>query len=409
MHIRNKKIMRKLSLIFVCSVLPISAQATHFQGPLLVNDAFVKTNGNIISGNFSGTLTSPAITVSSTSPVIILNSTVTGPGDLIYTAGGNVEIDNTVGTGTNPNVVNTQKGYFVHAEKPVSLSVNNCTVTGTSMGVYVHGYSGNYTHTNTITIYNNQFNNIDGRPSDGKSGYVTNGDYNAHTIQFNNVVGVPDIEISWNQSINLPLQGDVGAIISMYDSSGTSTSPIMIHDNYLQGALPSDPGVDKYAGGGILTDGTASDTATNASAWVNVYNNQIVASANYGISFAAGNNNNAYNNRVVSSGFTTSGAFYPMTYANGVNNYNNYNQPATVFFNNLIQNNVVGYIGGTPGAPTVPRRSDHYLPGQASTVVNNWWTPNDAAHPTLADEANELAMWEAKQAFNKKKVGATLN
>jgi hypothetical protein len=395
------------TLILAASPLAHAKDFKNYNKPLVVDNAFVQANGNVITGDFVGTTSTPALTITATTPVTVVNSTVTGPADLIYGDGIYLTLLNTIGTGTNPNVYGSQKGRFLHIEQVGSLDMENCTVTGTSFGVYINRYVGNFTHSQGIRIINNIINNVDGRLSDGNGGYIPDGDYNAHAFQLNQVVAVPYVEIAWNQVINTPFQSSVNDQINIYVSSGTKENPIRIHDNYLQGAYPANPGVDSYSGGGIITDGGTNDTATSATSWVNIYNNQVVSTANYGISIAAGNNNNAYKNRVVSSGFISTGAFIPMTYSNGLNNYNNYNQPATTFFNNLVQNNLAGLIAGTSGSPKTPRRSDHYLPGQGSSVPNTWWLPDDAAHPTLADEGNELSLWNKKLKANKMLLGAT--
>jgi hypothetical protein len=379
----------------VISAIPFtSAYAIIYQGPLVVDKDYIKKHGNVITGNYIGTADTPAITVQSGSAVTIINSNVTGPGDLIY--GNNVDLTvmRTNGISTNPNVAGAQKGTFIHIEGAAHLDIENNTATGPRFGIYVNGYVGNNTHTEALRFINNVFSNIDARPSDGNGGYATSGEWNGHGIQLNQVHNVPDIEIAWNQIINTPYMSQCSDIINIYESSGTKASPILIHDNYLQGAYPASPG-EKYTGGGIITDGSPNDTATNATAFVNVYNNQIVSSANYGISIASGHDNNFYNNRIVSSGYLSNGSFIPMSYANGINNYNNYNQPATTYFNNIAQTNYVGYIASQGNGTGIPRRSDFYLPGQSGNN-NSEMQPVNAQTPTIANEQQEYVLWQHK-------------
>jgi parallel beta-helix repeat protein len=54
-----------------------------------------------------------------------------------------------------------------------------------------------------------------------------------------------------------------------------------------------------------------SDTVATASAYNNVYNNQIVGTVNMGIEFGAGHDNVAYNNTVISSGLLPNGTRFP--------------------------------------------------------------------------------------------------
>lgn len=383
--------------------LPISANAITYQSPIVVDNNYVSQHGSIITGNYQGTINTPAITVTAGTPVTIINSNVTGPGDLIYGDGVDLTVINTTGVGTNPGQSGVQKGFFVHIEQAVNVLVENNTTTGSRFAVYINRYVGNFTHTQNIQILNNVVNNIDARPSTG-SGYVTSGEYNGHAFQLNNVIGVPNIVIAWNQVINKPRQSQVSDIINIYESSGTSASHILIHDNYLQGAYPANPGTDRYTGGGIITDGQTSDTLANATGFVDVYNNQIVSTANYGISIAAGHDNNFYNNTIISSGYLSDGSFIPMTFSNGINNYNNYNQPSSVCFNNIAQaNNPVGLIASTLGT-NAPRRSDYYLPNQ-TTNNNVSFVPYSNSSPTIADEQAQLVLWQAKLRFHKMKVG----
>src|SRR6185436_7803111 len=75
--------------------------------------------------------------------------------------------------------------------------------------------------------------------------------------------GISSVEIAWNQVINEPGNSRVEDTISVYKSSGTSASPIQIHDNYLQGAYTIKPAQKNtsdgqwsydwgYSGGGIM-------------------------------------------------------------------------------------------------------------------------------------------------------------
>jgi hypothetical protein len=393
------------AVVIALAALPNAhAAAITYQGPLVVNAAYIAAHGNVITGNYQGTTAAPAINVTVSTPVTIQNCNVTGPGDLIYGAGVNITVKNCTGISTNPNISGRQKGMFLHVEGAYNVDMENNTLTGPSFGVYINSYKGNHSTSQTIVITHNIMNNIDGRPSNGNGGYATSGQWNSHAIQLNQVQGVPYIRIGWNQVINVPFQSQCSDLINIFKSSGTSASHMMVRDNYLQGAFPANPGVDAYTGGGIITDGGATDTPATATSFVEVYSNQIVASANYGISIAAGHDIQMYDNRVVSSGYTTSGAFYPETFANGINNYNNYGQPSTVMFNDTTYNNVSGLIKkSSTGGPV---RSDWYLPNQ-STNTNTSYQPNNSNTPSITDEAAELTAWEAKVKADNQQIGNT--
>jgi hypothetical protein len=88
----------------------------------------------------------------------------------------------------------------------------------------------------------------------------------------------------------------------------------------------------------------------------------------------------------------------------GVITLNLYQQPATVFFNNSVNSNVVGLIknDGT-GKPV---RSDWNLVGQSNTLQGNAnFLPNTSASPTKNDEAQELANWLQQINTNSMTIG----
>jgi hypothetical protein len=390
--------------ILIFALSPISsAYAIHYQGPLVVDDAYVKKHGRVIVGNFTGTTTQAAISINTSTPVLITDSNFTGPGDLIDAEGADLTVTNSTGVTTNPNIYGQQKGFAIKVQGALNVNVQNNTFTGPIFGVYIAGWAGKPSSTQTVKILHNVFNNIDGRPSNGAGGYFTDGQWDAHGIQLNGIQNIPYMEIAWNQIINTPLQSQCSDIINIFKSSGTASSHLIIHDNFVSGAFPANPGPDSYSGGGIITDGTAVDTAATATAFVDMYNNQVVATANYGLSIASGHDNSIYNNRIVSSGYLSNGTFYPMTYGNGINNYNNYGQPPTTIFNDIAYNNLSGLVRKTSTGG--PMRADWYLPNQ-TTGTNTDWTPYDSTNPNLADEANEFVLWQQKLGANNISIGA---
>jgi len=395
-------------LIFMLFNLSI-ATLSYAAGPITVDDAWVSKNGSLVTGTYIGTAANPAIYVTTKKNITIQNAKVSGPNNLISLAAGtNVTVKNTTGTGLNPNINGKFKGSFVTASRVANLIVKNCTVSGVYFGVYAVGFSGNTSSGQTINISNNIFNNIDGRASDGKGGYIIQGytkQPHAHAIQLNKVLNVPNIVIAWNQSINKPFQGMVNDIINIYSSSGTPSSHILVRDNYIQGALGSNPGNgESYSGGGIITDGYYADTATTTTAYVDIYNNQVVQTANYGVAIAAGNNNRIFKNRVISSGLLN-GKLYVMTYANAANNANLQKQATTTYFNNYVYDNVLGLIRKNKTTGTA-MRSDWYLPGQKDSGNNQHFSPNNSSSPTSTDENNEFTAWKKKLIANGIVIGA---
>ena len=86
------------------------------------------TQGGTYSGNWKSTNpNTAAVTISTTDPVIIQNSYVTGPADLIDDPvyGNNLTVKNVIGIGVNPNVSGQAYGVFVDAQNSVLLDVEN--------------------------------------------------------------------------------------------------------------------------------------------------------------------------------------------------------------------------------------------------------------------------------------------
>jgi parallel beta-helix repeat protein len=401
----------RLSLIlFLLSFFALPAHAIVFQPPLTVDDAYIKTNGNVITGNFQGTTTQAAITIKTAAGVTVSHSILKGPGDLIQATSvpATISVINTIGIGTNPNINNMQKGIFLHVNSFNNINMQNNKISHLRLGFYCNGYAGNKSSANTLVIDKNVFLNVDGRPSNGSNSYASSGQYNGQAIHLGNVIGVPGIDIGWNHILNTAGQSSTGALIEINESSGTSASPMQIHDNYISGAFPTVPGKDLYAFGGILVNGQANDTTSNASSFINIANNRVNATANYGIAVLAGHDVTITANRVISSGFLPDGiTLYAMSaYGNAAAavNLNLYNQPASVFFNNSVNNNVLGLIKNN--GVNLPQRSDWILTGQGGALANNIsFVPDTSLSPAVADEANELADWRQATHVNNIAIG----
>src|ERR1700678_4080569 len=357
------------------------------------------TQGGTYSGNWKSTNPkTAAVTISTTAPVIIENSYVTGPADLIDDPdyGNNVTVKNVVGIGVNPNVSGQGYGVFVDAQNSVLLDVENCYFENVQFGVYLRGYTGNRNGTQTITILNNRGRNILGVESNGNNGTLpgeTNWQW-AHAIQLSGAYGVPGIKIAWNEIVNYPLQSLVNENINMFDSGGTSSSPAQIHDNYVQGAYAYNPAVDSYNGGGFTTDGSASDTAQTASSFNNIYNNQIVDTVNMGIEIGTGHDNAAYNNRAVSAGLLPNGTKIPAQNV-GLTLFDVYGNIANgSMYNNNMYNNTAGWMCWAARCAWDGCRADDYFP-----LNNSFYSTNTSisANPiTLAMEAAEYQTWLGK-------------
>jgi hypothetical protein len=232
----------------------------------------------------------------------------------------------------------------------------------------------------TVRLVGNWGWNIEGRKSDGNGGWRGGGVHErAQFINLDKVQNVPNVDIGWNRVINEPYRSRVEDNIALYQSSGTPTSYIRIHDNFIRGAYNADPANDKnYAGGGILLgDGHT------GSAYAIAENNVVVSTTNYGIAISGGHHQTIRNNRVLSSGLLPDGRRIA---AQNVGIYIwDYHNAGSGFNNNSGSGNLVGWMRGTS-------RNDWWVPDASSFSSTRWAGPL-----TLAMEAAEYEAWKARR------------
>ena len=377
-----------------------------WSGPLTI------THGGTYSGNWKSTdPQTSAVTIATAEPVVIQNSYVTGPNDLINDPyyGNNLTVRNVIGIGVNANVKGQANGLFVDAQNPALLDVEHCYFESVRFGVYVRGYGGNRDGTETVTILNNRGRNVVGLESDGNNGYLP-GDRQwqwSHAFQLSNMASVPGIQIAWNEIVNYPYHSLVNENINMYDAGGTASSPAETHDNYIQGAYGYNPAAGAYNGGGFTTDGSGSDTVATASSFNNVYNNQIVGTVNIGIEFGAGHDNAAYNNKVISSGLLSNGT---RIFAQnvGLSLYDVYgNLQNGSMYNNTMHENTVGWMCWAARCAWDGYRNDEYFPDN-----NGYYATNQSisTNPiSLQAERAEYPAWLAKVSANGMVIGPVVS
>ncbi|GHF36000.1 hypothetical protein HNQ07_001389 [Deinococcus metalli] len=374
---------------------PAPGGTVTYKAPLVI------TKGGTYTGNYQSTDPNvPAITVRTSEPVVIDGANLKGPGNLIAGFSMNLTVRNTKGYGVNPNVAGRNVGRFISSEETINLNVTNNYFEGTG-GIYVRAFRGNTGAGHTVKILRNSAKNIDGRFSNGAGGY-RNDFYRVQFVQFNSVRNVPNVEIAWNQVINEPYKSALEENVNMYESTGTPSSRIKIHDNLIWGAYAPDPAATAgYGGGGILLgDGKGSSMST-AGGWVDVYNNTIISTTNQGIGIAGGHNQNVYNNRVVSAGLLPDGRKIA---AQNVGLYVWDQQGSIkggVWANNTVHDNKVAWM--------------RYSSDGKSSLGNTWFANCTAAlcfnnttlynTVTLGTEAAELSAWQSRAASNGQKIG----
>ena len=363
--------------------------AVTFSSPITI------TSGGTYSGNWESLDPAvPAIRINTTAPVIIQNSYIRSRGDCIRTiaSNANVTVQNCRAYGLNPGVAGTSPGRFFVSEQFNRVIIDNNDIESTA-GIYLLDKAGTGTETDAVKIRRNRVKNIDGRQSTG-AGFSTSLSNIAQFVQLDKVVA-GGCEISWNEVINIPGQCATEDLINIYESRGTSTNKIIIHNNFLDGSYPPSAATQGFSGGGIIADG-----ANNTSmAWLEVYDNQVVATVNYALAIAAGNNCYMHDNRAVFSGELDDGTDVSAT---NIGTYVWNVSGLTGFTNNRIDQNVIGWYQRPANT-----RNDGWYPDCAVGGCD----ANSSLHAgaiTLADEAAETSIWGTKRTTNGVTIGSTL-
>jgi hypothetical protein len=304
------------------------------QRTMLSSGPIVITSGGTYTGDWVSTNPNQAaVTIDTNQPVTIINSTIEGQGNLIATGtnGANITVKNTTGIADDPSQAGKGPGQFLNAVNASNIDLEHNTIK--NAGAYVININGWTGSSGTVKILYNDIENVDGRYSNGSGGYEDAGASYAHAIILDGVQNVSGVQISWNQIVNQPGQSYANDLINIYNSSGTSGSPIQISNNYIDGLYALNVGSDSDSGTAIITDGTGSD------AYIKIFSNVIVNAGNAGIGIASGHDEQAYDNTVLTSGYTSSGT---QIFSTNVGIYV-WNQAGGNFSNDGAYNNVIGY------------------------------------------------------------------
>ena len=355
--------------VIAASSPPLKAQP--YQGPITI------TAGGTYTGNWQSLdPNTPAVTVQTTAPVVIVYSNIQSKGDLISVQpGSDLTVTDTFGTGLNPGVPGAFLGRFLTSQSAARLVIENNDLNNTA-GIYIRTPLSS----STISIRSNTVENINGRASTG-SGYATrdNGGLGVNLVQFvqfDNVVA-PAAEIAWNQVINDPYVSRVEDNISIYRSCGSAAAPIDIHDNFIHGGYPGAPNTDDYSGGGIIEEGTDA-------CFVNVHDNQIIETTNYGLAIAGAHDNNLYSNTLMGIGLLSNGVIEASQNVGGY--------VSSAAYNNTVHDNRAGWYNQNGDDNTWYPRS----PCDSSCFYNN----TSLIPFTQADEDAQFNVWNEKLANN---------
>ena len=366
-------------LIGLLGMAPARAQAPNvtYSGPLVI------TTGGTYTGNYrSNDESVPAISIQTTQPVIIDNCIIAAVGDLVNASNGGatLTVRNSRAYALPQTSSNVRHGRFVEAVSARSLTIEHNYFEHTT-GIDIYLWGGNGTAQQTLTIRYNKCLDIDGLMLNGQESW-------SNYIGMNGVLGLVGAEIAWNEVINEPNKSWVEDNINFFNSGGVASSHVLVHDNYIQGAYPYPATSPDYAGSGLITDGDAASgsTAASASAFVDAYHNQFVSTC-AAINIAAGHDNHFYENRIVTSGLLPDGSRLQANYA-AAGLWNAYGKSGSVFFNNDMVNNTIGFYFQGGNTPYTNRQDTS--PGACPTCPTIHM-PDRVL--TLADEQNEWNFW----------------
>ncbi|MFD1188610.1 PA14 domain-containing protein [Pontibacter rugosus] len=354
---------------------PLVAAAQNYSGPLVI------TKGGTYTGNWESRDTNiPAVEITTSEPVVIINSNIRSAGRLIRFTGAvaNITVRHTNGYGLTPT---PWKGYkksrnFLVADEFKNIVVENCYFEGIA-GINLGGrYQGNGTPSETIKIRYNKIKNIDGRIHGGweKVNFVG--------LHFRN--GISHAEIAWNQIINEANNSVVEDNINIHNARGTANSPIKIHNNYIQGSYPLPATSSTYTGGGILADGDG--TPDTSPAFLDVYENQLVGLGAYSLGIAGGHNIRYHHNRAINATTFANGAPFNM-YTGGLWSKDYYHKGS--MYENSVDNNTVAIY-----ARNYPNLRNNVTVAEGATFRDNIFPLNTVI--TLEDEQNEFKSWNQK-------------
>ena len=344
------------------------------------------------------------------------------------------------GWGLNPNVLDAGQGCFVSAYRSTSVIVEHNHNEEFKFQTLANGDMQQILQT-MLCRYNRSLN-LNSKKSDGAGGYQFHATNDVrsypigHFFQVANAYRMARCEVSWNEVINIAGKSFTEDVLNFYNSSGTSTSGMLCHDNLLYGAYSIAPNTGPNSGCGIITDGYGvfegpvgyvgaygtrevakydpvpagavakgklADPTLNG--YQKFYNNVIIGTSNAGIGVGGGCFIEVYGNRTVSSGLTYDGL---SIYGNNVGIYAGaqYDNRVNAMDNISIHDNYSTwwqepYTVQRQGMATGSNNPYYFYTAttaQLGMYITNFTESNNSSGPraTLADEKKEHVNWKIR-------------
>lgn len=227
------------------------------------------------------TSTPPVVTPPTTGASKLLALTTVRTTGMTITTDGTV-IENTIFRNINGNAlyikaknVTVRNCFFdkgtaeaIVCDGASNVTIEYCLFNGVTTGVYALS-------SQSIKVNNNEFVNVRMRDAASRGQFV----------QFNGVTGAGS-SISDNRGENFPGESNPEDLISLYRSSGTASSPILVKNNVFRGGGPS------ASGGGIMS-------GDYGGSYQIVEGNKLIDPGQYGLGIAGGGSISVINNIVV--------------------------------------------------------------------------------------------------------------
>jgi hypothetical protein len=374
---------KSIPILLFCAVLGCNPQI-----PVVYGEPLIITKGGVYRGNWqSSDPNVAAVDIRTSEAVTIENSQIrsAGTGIRSFHPNANVTVRKTKAIAIAPSQARAKKDTFADFALFTSVTVERNEISGYATGLRFLNYGEDVTRSGQVVrVRYNRFSNMDGRMSDGQGGYLKEHQAGGQAIGLNSVRQA-DVEIAWNEIINLPYQSQTEDVISTYESGGTAQKPILIHNNYIQGNYAADPAAAlEFSGVGInLGD---SPSAHPDVGYTDAYNNQVVSFQNAGIGISAGHHQRVWNNRLVSASSAPDGTLLGSVWRAAYGFWNYYQSPH--WANNTLYNNVYAVAQNN-------QRKDSYTPDATpQSVYNNLELFDRPA--TRQDEIVEWQLWQQK-------------